>query len=61
MKPIAPSALLVHGPAGVSRETVAAVHGMASKGPLCELAMDEEREVRELVGRCRGSARPGGA
>ena len=35
----------MHGPAGVSRETVAAMHGMTSKGPLCELAMDEQREV----------------
>jgi len=42
----------VHGPAGVSRETVAAMHGMTSKGPLCELAMDEQREFPELVERC---------
>ena len=59
--PRGPSARPVHGPAGASRETVAALHGMTSKGPLCELAMDEQREVPELVGRCRGSERPGGA
>ena len=59
--PRRPSARPVHGPAGASRETVAAMHGMTSKGPLCELAMDEQREVPELVGRCRGSERPGGA
>ena len=47
----------VRNPAGL----VVTAGDMTSKGPLCELAMDEQREVPESLGAASGSARPGGA